>query len=268
MRYSGIQPQYFPRLHYFARAINTDFFVLRDEVQFVVRHKYPDGKINPSYQAHTPIKTSSGLFLLNVPTTHQGLKPINQTTIAYNHSWVHKHLKTIQNNYSRAANFSKIYPEIEWLLKNKYPLLSDLNIQTFLWGLNWLFRNQLEVNQLSIANINKVLKAKNPFRLKQIKLASEIKQLQQGNLSANQKILTIMKSIKATEDYTGGTAFEAYMDEDLFKKNNIKVVVQNWKCQNYPQLFDRKMGFLPNLSITDLLMNVSPSKALDIIIKG
>lgn len=265
MRYSGIQPQYFPRLHYFARAISTDYFVLRDEVQFVVRHKYPDGKNGPSYQAHTPIKTSAGLFLLNIPTLHQGLLPINKTRIAYNHAWTHKHLKTIQMAYSKSPNFSKIFPDIEKLLASQYQFLSEFNIRSFLFGLNFLLGNPLKLNDLSIENINRILKNTKSVRLKKIFLASEIKQLQNKKLSANEKILTIIKAVGANEDYTGGTAFQAYMEQNLFAKNNIKITVQDWKCQPYPQVFDKKLDFISNLSIIDLLMNVSHPQALAII---
>lgn len=265
MRYSGIQPQYFPRLHYFARALNTDIFVLRDDVQFVLRHKYPDGKNGPSYQAHSPIKTSSDLFLLDIPIKHNGLKPICKTLISYNHNWVHKHLKTIRTNYAKSENFPKLFPGIEQILKNNYETLSQLNIQTFLWGINILLENPLTLYRLSVNNINQVLKQDKKFRLKKILLASKIKQLQNNTLSANEKILTIIKSIKADEDYTGGTAFKAYMDEELFNKHNIKVLVQDWKCQKYTQVFDKKLGFIPNLSIIDLLMNTPLKQAVGII---
>lgn len=265
MRYSGIQPQYFPRLHYFARALNTDIFVLRDEVQFVIRHKYPDGKNGPSYQAHSPIATSSGIYLLTVPTAHQGLLPINQTRISYNHAWVHRHLKTIQFSYFRSANFSKIQPDIEWILKNKHQFLSELNIQTFLWGINIFLGSPLTITQLSINNINKILKMNKQFRLQKILTASDIKQLKNKTLSANEKILSIIKAIGADEDYTGGTAAQAYMDHALFEGRGVKVIIQDWRCQKYPQLFEKKNGFLPNLSIIDLLMNVSLKQATDII---
>lgn len=265
MRYSGIQPQYFPRLHYFARALNTDYFVLRDEVQFVVRHKYPDGHNGPSYQAHTPIAASSSIHLLNIPTAHQGLLPINKTLVSYNHSWVHKHLKTLEVNYSRSNNFSKIQPEIALILNAKPQFLSELNIQTFLWGINMLLGSPLSLNELSIENINKILKKDRRFRLQKIFTASSIKQSIEKNLSANEKILAIIKAIGADEDYTGGTAAQAYMDHALFEEKGIKVIVQDWTCQPYPQLFEKKLGFIANLSIIDLLMNTPLEQSIDII---
>jgi len=265
MRYSGIQPQYFPRLHYFARALNTDTFVLRDEVQFVLRHKYPDGQIGPSYQAHCPIRTSAGLYLLNVQIKHEGvLKPINQTRIAYDHSWVLKHLKTIQSNYMKAPYFKEIYPQLEEILAEKYQFVADLNIKTFLWGLSVISGSGIKISKLSAQNFNKFLKKEHSFRLKEIKPASSVKALAKTDLTANEKILAIMKEIGANEDYTGGTAFQAYMDEGLFEKAGVKVTVQDWKCKEYPQLFP-KLPFIANLSIIDLLMNVSPKEALGII---
>ncbi|MEK7165850.1 MAG: WbqC family protein, partial [Patescibacteria group bacterium] len=64
--------------------------------------------------------------------------------------------------------------------------------------------------------------------------------------------------------YCGGTAVAAYMDEELFQKNGISVTVQDWKCRDYRQNFAR-IPFLPNLSIIDLLMNVSYKEALGIL---
>jgi len=41
-RLAGYQPQYFPRLHYFARLLNADVFEVSDYVQFVKKHAYVD----------------------------------------------------------------------------------------------------------------------------------------------------------------------------------------------------------------------------------
>lgn len=41
MRLADIQPQHFPRLHYLARLLDSDVFVIRDDVQFAKSHRYP-----------------------------------------------------------------------------------------------------------------------------------------------------------------------------------------------------------------------------------
>lgn len=267
MRYSGIQPQYFPRLHYFARILNTDIFVIRDDAQFVRRHRYPDGRIDKSYQAHTPIKYALGVFFLTVPTVHKGLFPLIKTGVSYDQNWGRRHLKTIQMAYGRAPYFEGVYPEVEHILTMRYEDLAELNSITILWGiLRLLGQHPVSREHLSIAFVEERLRKQNIFRLKTIKRASQSKALAaRGNLSPNEKIIALLREVGANEDYCGETAVLAYMDKDLFHKHNIKITVQNWKGREHPQQFTKQQGFIPNLSIIDLLMNVSSSDARSII---
>jgi len=267
MRYTGIQPHYFPRLHYFARILATDTFVIRDDVQFVRKHKYPDGKTGKSYQAHTPIKHASGIHLLMVPIQHNGQKPINKTEVQYSFEWVEDHLKTIENFYRRAPNFSKIFPEIQAILKEKYKTVAELNLATILWGfLKLAGLKKVSKDMLSIDFVLQKIKKQNMFRLKSIQKASESKSLAKfKNANPNEKIIALIKEVGANEDYCGGTGVAAYMDKELFEARGIKITVQDWKCKEYPQLFKKQQGFIPNLSIIDLLMNVSTDEAIKII---
>ena len=267
MRYTGIQPHYFPRLHYFARIVATDTFVIRDDVQFVRKHKYPDGKTGKSYQAHTPIKHALGIHLLMIPIQHNGKKPINKTEIQYSFEWIEDHLKTIENFYRRAPNFSKIFPEIQVILKEKYKTVAELNITTILWGLLKLAGlKKVSVDMLSIDFVLQKIKKQNIFRLQSIKKASESKSLAKfKNANPNEKIIALIKEAGADEDYCGGTGMAAYMDRSLFEQHGIKITVQDWKCKEYPQLYKKQQGFIPNLSIIDLLMNVSTKQAIAII---
>lgn len=266
MRYSGIQPQYFPRLHYFARILNADVFVVRDDCQFVKKHKYPDGKSASSYQSHTPIKTANGRQLLNIPVQHKGLTPLFDTQISYFDNWDKNHLKTIQITYSKAKNFAQIFPDVNNILSAQYANLAALNIATTIWGILKLLEiDNIETTKLSLPHLNELLKNQNIFRLKQIKLASQLVNLKEfEQLSANEKIIHLIKKVGAIEDYCGGTSVAAYLDHDIFHKNNIKVTVQDWECQKYSQLFS-KVEFIPNLSIIDLLMNLSSKEAVEII---
>lgn len=266
MRYTGIQPQYFPRLHYFARILNTDIFVIRDECQFVKKHKYPDGKSAPSYQAHSPVKSANGLQFLTIPTEHKGQLPINQTTIAYHLEWMHDHLKALKMAYSRSKNFAAIYPELEQILASKYKNLAELNLASISWGIFKILNQPINQNQLlNLESLNQLLKQQQFFRLKNVKLASEMNTLKTlTELKANEKIIALCKEVGATEDFCGGTAVSAYMDHSIFEQNNIKIQVQNWTCKPYPQLFG-KQQFIPNLSLIDLLMNASSQEVIDII---
>ena len=58
--------------------------------------------------------------------------------------------------------------------------------------------------------------------------------------------------MEATE-YFAGVGGRDYMDEELFKKANIKLTYQDFEHPIYKQLHGE---FVPNLSVLDYLMNV------------
>ena len=266
-RYSGIQPQYFPRLHYFARMLNTDVFMLRDDVQFLRKHKYPDGSTDKSYQAHAPIKHESGRRLLPVGISHEGYTSIYDTGISREAHWRDENLKLLREGYKNAPNFEKLQQEIKTILEKSYENLAELNITTLIWGFLHIFDKPTD--DLSLYNlkiINSILEDQKEFRLKKILRATETEISPKLNsMSANEKILALMKELNATEDYCGGTAVSAYMEHDLFKENGITTIVQDWKCREYSQQFSKRHPFIPNLSIIDLLMNVTSQDAFRIL---
>ena len=266
MRYTGIQPQYFPRLHYFARILNSDIFVVRDDAQFLRKHKYPGNRVDKSYQAHTPIKQAAGIQLLSIPTLHAGFVPIVETSISYDNNWNSDHLKAIELAYTKAPFFSRYFAQIKFILFKKYANLADFNLTSIYWGLlNLLIDAKFNPRNLTVDYLNKVLKNQKKFRLKSVELASKSRSLKQKKaLSANEKIVALCREFGITEDYCGGTGVTAYVDKEYFKKNGIKITVQDWHCQDYPQLFS-KIGFFPNLSIIDLLMNVDLPQATEIL---
>lgn len=267
MRYSGIQPQYFPRLHYFARILQSDMFVIRDDCQYVRKHRYPDGKIGKSYQAHTPIKQASGMHYLHVPVTHDGQKPIKDTRISDHNNWIEDHVQTLRISYARAPFYATVGKEIEAVLRLRHIALGDLNIATVLWGiLKVMGKEHITSEQLTVAYVNQELEQQRMFRLRHIRLGSSFPVLGRTEMNPNEKILALLKEVGADEDYCGGTAVSAYMDEELFAKNGIAITVQNWACNPYPQLHGRE-GFVPNLSILDLLMNLPASEATKVLLR-
>jgi hypothetical protein len=258
-RLCGYQPHYFPRLHYFARALDSDAFGLCDYLQFVRSHAFPmpngTSKTERSHQAHAPIKLASGTFYLSIPT-HAAFAPINETEIDYSHRWVRKHLGSIENGYSKSPNFSTLFPEIEAVLAPRYKSLGHLTVQTVLWGLARLVSDDpVDFDKLSIMAMNDLLEQEHPFRLKKVFLASDSPvppSKEKGG--ANDWIIELCRWEGATEYHCGGTGWQAYMDADKFTLAGVKPVVQSWRCPQYRQRY-RSIGFLPNLSIIDLVMN-------------
>lgn len=272
MRLSGYQPQYFPRLHYFARMLESDIFRIIDYVQFVRAHLFlkPDGSRERgfSYQAHTPIKLSSGLFLLSVPTEHRGLTAINTTTPNSASDWVQKHIQTIRYAYAKSKNAAVILPHVNRILSRQSKSLAELNILSTYWALSHILGSPTEnPEQLTTGFINDLLVSRpHPFRLRKIVVMSETDILPRGeNEDPTDWIIMCTKRLGADEYYHGGTAAAAYLDENRLRDAGIAAVQQNWICKEYRQLHPR-VGFLPNLSILDLLLNENLEQVQEILL--
>lgn len=266
MLLSDIQPQYFPRLHYFARMLASDMFVIRDDVQFVRNHKFPDGRRDVSYQAHSPMPSSDGTSLLSVSVKKSGPLPINSTFVSYDQQWVKKHINVIKNTYSKSPYFKKLIPGLELLFKVNFETISELNIATLCWGMNRLLgNNQLSTEYLSLSHINYLIERNSSIVLQRILLGTEHLSNTDSD-TASERIVRLCQLFAAEEYMTGGTAHTAYLDTGVFQRKNIRISIQDWKCQTYPQQHSNKGQFVQNLSIIDLLMNCSPEEALSILL--
>jgi len=256
MRLSGYQPQYFPRLHYLNRLLNSDIFEISDYIQFVKKHAFllPGGiqKRGKSFQAHSPVKLASGLHFLVIPLPDD-LLPINKIKIKKDINWVNKHLGTLETAYSKTPNFRKIFPAISSLLSDNYSDLAALNTATLLLTVKF-FITEKHANEITVDYINHLLAKQNIFRLKKIVIASQTSVAPPGRGKANEWIVSLCRYLNADEYYYGGSSDAAYMDPAFFKKNNIATLIQNWKCPLYRQQYP-EVGFIENLSALDLIMN-------------
>jgi len=57
------------------------------------------------------------------------------------------------------------------------------------------------------------------------------------------------------DTYLAGAAGEGYMDLERFQRRGLRVIFQDFKHPEYPQLFS---GFISHLSIVDMLFNCDP----------
>lgn len=270
VRLTSYQPQYFPRLHYFARMLHADVFAIADYVQFVRKHSYKkeDGTTyrGPSYQAHTPIKTRNGAFLLDFPTRHEGLRTIADTQTAFSKPQDRlRNLRLIEQHYHTAPLFNRIFGSLRRLFETEWRSVAELNTATILWGLHELLETPVELQNKSLLAIDCDRLQNERFRLKRIIRFSDTSIAppnKEAGRDANDWLIDACRSFGADEYYFGGTSADAYMDFQKFQDAGITLLQQDWKGEPYPQLWE---GFIPNLSIIDLLMNVSPEKARDIL---
>ena len=164
------------------------------------------------------------------------LKPWNQVKINDN-GWKEKHLNNIKSFYQKTPYFKNYYPLIEHIYKQKHEFLVNFNLDLIICFLGFLEHTPNIILSSSVWGGR--------------------------NLKGLNKILYILKNQKANEYISGdGEGSKRYIDEQLFKNNNIKLTWQNYKHPSYSQLYG---DFISHLSILDLLFNEGP-KSKDIIL--
>jgi hypothetical protein len=75
-------------------------------------------------------------------------------------------------------------------------------------------------------------------------------------LEANDRLIALAKALGASR-YLSGPAAKAYLSIDRFHAQGIEVAWKDYEgYPPYPQLWD---GFVPQVSIVDLLLNTGPN---------
>ena len=211
------QSNYIPWRGYFDAINLVDEFIVYDDVQYTKN----------DWRNRNRIKTANGITWLSIPIRIKGRYPqkIKEAEICNPH-WAAKHWKALQNNYSRTPYFKEYAPLFEQLYLNKnYQYLT-------------------EVNYLFIKLICDILEIKTPINYS---TNFDLK----GN-NKTERLLSLCKSVGAT-DYHSAPAAKNYLDEQLFKNENIKVHYFNYdNYEPYSQLYGK---FFNYLSVLDLIFN-------------
>ena len=222
------QPNYIPWLGFFHKLLLSDIYVVFDDVQF------PRGK---DYANRNQIKTNNGKMWLTASVLgKKNLKPWNQIEIN-NNGWKEKHLNNIESFYKKSPYFKSYFIFLKRIYETNHNLLIDFNVDLIIFFIGCLNKNC------------------------NIVLSSDIK----TQLTGLDKILYILKDQNATKYISGdGEGSKRYIDEQLFKNNNIELIWQNYNHPTYNQLHG---DFIPYMSILDLLFNEGPNSKNIILCK-
>lgn len=265
------QPQYFPRLHYINRVLDADVFVVLASAQYTksLTHRLPDGgrERRKSYQSHAPIRNHDGEHLLTVPVTSDSKHaPIDEVRPDDRHDWRRPHLKTLQAAYGRAACFDVRFPEVDAVLQRSRGTLADLDTLSLLWALDVVLGLEIGIDDLDLDTVNDRLAIRSPARLRRIvRDADTGVERPEGRQMGGVWTAALCEAVGADEYLYGGTAGAGYMDPADYTERGIALVEQDWHARPYPQQFGDRGGFVPNLSVLDLLFNVEPAEAFDIL---
>ncbi len=211
------QPNYLPYLGFFDKMLKADHFVILDDAQFSKGDFHNRNRIN----------TAAGPKWLTIPVKGTFM-PINDIVINKDHKfsgmkWSEYHLKLIKENYLKTKFFETLFSLLEEIYKQEYEKL-------------------LEVNLALIFLLKKLFEIKTP-----VSLSSEL-----GIRSLSTRRLIDICNYFSAETYLSGKSGQNYMDLSLFEKNNINVLIQDFKHPVYNQGFNR---FEKNLSSIDVFFN-------------
>lgn len=214
------QSNYIPWKGYFDSINIADEFVLYDDMQFTRR----------DWRNRNQIKTRDGIKWLTIPVEVKGkyFQKINETKIS-DPEWGEKHWSTILHNYSKAKYFNEYKKLFEDLyLNNKEEYLSKVNY-------NFL------KTVCELLGIKTKMIWSDEFNLLEEK---------------TERLVDICRARGAT-DYYSGPAAKAYMNEELFERENIKV--HYFDYSGYPDYNQLYGAFTHAVSIIDLIFNEGPN---------
>ncbi len=222
---SYYQPYFAPFASFFEKIIRSDVFVIMDSVQF------PLGR---SWLTRNRFKNDKGVYWIRIPVwkSGRGLQKINQVLICYERNWTEKVIKGLEMAYKNAPYFSEHISFWKELLEKRIERLVEFNLEIINYVLKYL-----KIDRKIILLSELKIEEKEPYL--SIRMCKEL----------GASCLLVQKSAKR------------YLDEELFKKEKIKLIFFNPKPPVYPQLWGK---FIPNLSIFDLMFNCG-KKALEII---
>ena len=222
------QLHYLPWLRYFHKIAQCDTFVVLDDIQFNKN----------GWQNRNKIKTAEGAGLLTVPILQKFQQPLSEVQIDNKQPWQRKHGRTIEAHYQKAPYFKEHEAFFRGVYEKPWEKLNDINDEILLYLLKAL-------------GIKTKIVRSSDLHLKQ---------------EATERLVEMCKAVGARAYLTGAYATQVYLDPGLFEREGIELILQEFKCPVYPQLFP-EAGFIPELSLLDLLFNTGP-KSLEILMQG
>ena len=221
-----MQPTYLPWAGYFNLLCSASSIVFLDDVQFEKQ----------SWQQRNRILTSNGCLWLTVPVRRYSLsQTINSIEIEVKHEWRNKHIKSIEQAYSKHPYFKDLFKILEIIANPDIHSLSLLNIEIIL-----SICNEIEIFTPITFSSNLLIEGTRSERL--IKICKK--------LNCN-----IYLSPIGAKDYL--------VSDNLFKNSEVELVFQNYIPPVYRQ--KRQCSFISHISILDVIANIGWSQTKDYV---
>ena len=220
------QPDFLSYLGFFHRLLNSDLFIILDDVQYVSSSR--------SWTNRDKIKTQIGEQWLTV-NVKKAPRNTNISKIVLNDTidWKKQNLNLLRQNYTKSKYFNEIFPHIEKLYINDFKNLLDFNMASIRMLLE-LFDIKVDIEYSSNLNTTK---------------------------TKSERLVEILTQVDATH-YLSGMGAKDYHQDKPFDDAGIEVIWQDFTHPVYPQLYGE---FIPYLSSVDMLFNCGIEKSREIL---
>ncbi len=221
------QPEYLPWIGFFSKMLNSDIFVLLDNVQFEKNN----------FQNRNRVRTKDGWIWLTVPVITKGksFQRIDEVEIdnLRNLTWQKKHFTALELNYSKAQFFREHKEFFKELYTKPWNKLTELN-----------------------ETIIKYIKEQLELKTRVVKV-SELK----AEGKSTELLIDILKKLNATT-YLSGSHGKGYMDLPRFNEEGISVIFNEFEHPSYKQIYE---PFIPAMSIVDMLFTQGKEKSKELL---
>lgn len=216
-----LQPSYIPWRGYFDQIQRADVFVFYDDVQYD-KH---------GWRNRNRIKTHQGGQWLTIPVHSQGVvvenTPINEVEIVWQQSWSERHLRALQQAYSKTPYYKTYAPWLEEVYARRPARLADFTIPL-----------TIELAQKLGINHTRFLRS------------SELN----ASGQKTDRLIEILTQLGVTH-YISGPSARSYIEEEKFQSAGITLEYMEYNYPEYPQLYP---PYDPFITILDLLFMTGP----------
>jgi len=186
-----------------------------------------------SFTRRCYIRARDGARILSVPLATKGVR-INEAAICNDRRWQLRHWHVMEDAYRSSRYWEEYSPHFEHVYRETpWSTLIQLNVFLIM-----TVRTMLGLN-------NKII------------FSSELSTTGNGR---SDRVIEICTRLGA-DTYLSGTGARSYNNEGEFRRAGVNLVYSDFEHPVYRQLWD---GFVPKLSIVDLLFNEGP-RSLDIL---
>ena len=211
------QPQYFPYGGFFHKLSLSDIYVIMDNAQYDKR-----------FTNRNKIITAKEPIWISVPINKkQKFAANSEVEINNEMPWASLHWRRLQISYNNSQFFHLYKGYFEQLYGKHWDMLFELDFETLKQVISWLGL-KVEIIRESELNVRS---------------------------KSSQRLADVSKAVGA-DTYVAGSGSRNYMDESVFRRDNITVEYQNYMPIQYHQHLST--AFVPNLSIIDVLANLGP----------